>query len=55
MVQYKLLYIPGRGLAEIIRQLFVVAGKDFEDKRITFEEWPKYKEEYEDVRWHCSL
>ncbi|KAK5965484.1 Glutathione S-transferase [Trichostrongylus colubriformis] len=45
MVHYKLTYFAGRGLGEAIRQLFVVAGKDFEDVRITFEEWPKHKAE----------
>lgn len=24
-------------------QIFVVAGQDFEDVRLTFEEWPKHK------------
>ncbi|KAK6024788.1 glutathione S-transferase protein [Ostertagia ostertagi] len=45
MVHYKLIYFNGRGAGEIIRQLFVIAGQDFEDKRLTIEEWPKYKSE----------
>ncbi|VDO19014.1 unnamed protein product [Heligmosomoides polygyrus] len=45
MVHYKLTYFNGRGPAEIIRQIFVVAGQDFEDVRLTFEEWPKHKAE----------
>ncbi|VDO85500.1 unnamed protein product [Heligmosomoides polygyrus] len=45
MVHYKLIYFNGRGAAEIIRQLFVIAGKEYEDVRLTFEEWPKYKPE----------
>ncbi|KAK6008963.1 glutathione S-transferase protein [Ostertagia ostertagi] len=45
MVQYKLTYFAGRGLGEVIRQLFVVAGKEFEDVRIAFEDWPKLKAE----------
>ncbi|KAK6045647.1 glutathione S-transferase protein [Cooperia oncophora] len=44
MVQYKVTYFTGRGLAEAIRQLLVVAGKDFEDVRLTFEDWPKHKD-----------
>ncbi|PIO71454.1 glutathione S-transferase protein [Teladorsagia circumcincta] len=46
MVHYKLTYFAGRGLAEVIRQLFVVAGKEFEDVRISFEDWPKHKAGY---------
>nr|CDJ94827.1 Glutathione S-transferase domain containing protein [Haemonchus contortus] len=44
MINYKLTYFDGRGPAEIIRQLFVVAGEDFEDVRVTFDDWPKLKE-----------
>ncbi|KAK6024243.1 glutathione S-transferase protein [Ostertagia ostertagi] len=45
MVHYKLTYFDGRGLAEIIRQILVVGGSDFEDVRYSFEEFPKHKEE----------
>ncbi|VDO85502.1 unnamed protein product [Heligmosomoides polygyrus] len=45
MVHYKLTYFNGRGAAEIIRQLFAIAGKDYEDVRLTSEEWPKHKPE----------
>ncbi|PIO71457.1 glutathione S-transferase protein [Teladorsagia circumcincta] len=45
MVHYRLTYLPFRGLAEISRQIFVVAGKDFEDVRYTFEEFAKHKDE----------
>ena len=39
----QLLYfgIPGRG--EIVRLLYKHAGVEFEDKRISFEEWADYK------------
>ncbi|XGW08993.1 hypothetical protein V3C99_011365 [Haemonchus contortus] len=43
MVHYKLTYFNGRGAAEIIRQVFVLAGQDYEDIRLTHEEWPKHK------------
>ncbi|PIO58089.1 glutathione S-transferase protein [Teladorsagia circumcincta] len=45
MVHYKLKYFDGRGLAEIVRQVLVVGGCDFEDVRYSFEEFPKHKEE----------
>ncbi|VDO32212.1 unnamed protein product [Haemonchus placei] len=45
MVHYRLKYFDGRGLAEIIRQIFAVAGQDFEDVRYSFEEFPKHKAE----------
>ncbi|KAK5972432.1 Glutathione S-transferase [Trichostrongylus colubriformis] len=45
MVHYKLIYFNGRGAGEIIRQLFIIAGVEFEDKRLEIEEWPKYKAE----------
>ncbi|KAK6020390.1 glutathione S-transferase protein [Ostertagia ostertagi] len=32
-------------MAEIIRQIFAVAGQNFEDVRYSFEEWPKHKAE----------
>ncbi|WKX97382.1 hypothetical protein Q1695_013214 [Nippostrongylus brasiliensis] len=43
MVQYKFYYFPGRGLGEITRQLFALAGVEYEDIRITSEQWPEYK------------
>lgn len=43
MSKYTLLYFDGRGRAEVIRYTFKVAGKEFEDKRFSFEEWPEQK------------
>ena len=45
MVHYKLYYFPGRGAAETIRQIFAVAKQDYEDIRISQDEWPKHKAE----------
>ncbi|KAL6736883.1 hypothetical protein Aduo_007185 [Ancylostoma duodenale] len=45
MVHYKLTYFDGRGAAEIIRQVFALAGQEYEDVRLSFEEWPKHKAE----------
>ncbi|KAI4470913.1 glutathione s-transferase [Holotrichia oblita] len=39
----KLTYFDIRGLGECIRYLMKYAGVNFEDVRITFEEWPKLK------------
>ncbi|KAI4470936.1 glutathione s-transferase [Holotrichia oblita] len=39
----KLTYFDFRGLGESLRYLLRYAGVDFEDIRITFEEWPKVK------------
>lgn len=42
--EYKLTYFNTRGLAEATRFLFKYGGIDFEDNRITKEEWPQLKE-----------
>ncbi|CAI4232668.1 unnamed protein product [Auanema sp. JU1783] len=44
MVQYKLHYFDGRGAGEIVRQIFKLAGQNFEDVRYSFETWPAAKE-----------
>ena len=43
MPTYKLTYFDNRLRAEPIRWLFAVAGQPYEDKRISFSEWPKIK------------
>ncbi|CAP24348.1 Protein CBG03453 [Caenorhabditis briggsae] len=43
MVHYKLTYFDARGLAETARQLFVLADVEFEDNRLTVEEFQKLK------------
>ncbi|KAI8521903.1 hypothetical protein Bbelb_016570 [Branchiostoma belcheri] len=42
--KYKLTYFNARGRAEPARLLFVAADVEYEDVRITFEEWPALKE-----------
>ncbi|CAH8563131.1 unnamed protein product [Schistosoma turkestanicum] len=39
----KVIYFNGRGRAESIRMTLVAAGVDFEDERISFQDWPKLK------------
>ena len=39
----ELLYFDGYGRAEIIRIILNYGGIDFEDKRVSFEEWPQIK------------
>ncbi|GMT23431.1 hypothetical protein PFISCL1PPCAC_14728, partial [Pristionchus fissidentatus] len=39
MVHYKLYYFPSRSVAEPVRQMFAYAGVEYEDIRITKEEW----------------
>ncbi|CAL2040716.1 unnamed protein product [Caenorhabditis brenneri] len=43
MVQYKLTYFNARGLAEISRQLFHLAGIEFEDHRLGEQEFAELK------------
>ena len=44
MPEYKLIYFNGRGRAEVIRQLFILAGQKYEDKRYEQDEWKAVKE-----------
>ena len=41
---YKLTYFNSRGAAEVARLLFAVAGVEYEDKRVTSEEWAEMKD-----------
>ncbi|EPB80180.1 hypothetical protein ANCCEY_00735 [Ancylostoma ceylanicum] len=43
MVHYKLTYFDGRGYGECARQLFALADQQYEDVRVTREEFPKIK------------
>lgn len=44
MVSYKLTYFNGRGAGEVSRQIFAYAGQQYEDNRVTQEQWPALKE-----------
>jgi len=41
---YKLTYFDARGAAEEIRMLFALAEQEYEDKRVSQEEWKTFKE-----------
>ncbi|VDM79754.1 unnamed protein product [Strongylus vulgaris] len=43
MVHYKLIYFPVRGVGESIRQIFALAGQDFEDVRLSHEQFKPVK------------
>ncbi|KAI1711875.1 putative glutathione S-transferase 5 [Ditylenchus destructor] len=43
MVQYKLTYFDVRGLGEMSRCILAYAGAEYEDHRITHEQWPALK------------
>ncbi|RCN31980.1 glutathione S-transferase protein, partial [Ancylostoma caninum] len=42
-MEYKFYYFPGRGLGEVSRQLFALAGVQYEDIRVPKEQWPELK------------
>ena len=44
MSGYKLYYFDARGRAEVVRLSFVAANMEYEDIRLTREEWVKEKE-----------
>lgn len=44
--KYKLIYFNFRGRAEVHRHLFDIVGQEFEDKRISFDEWRACKTEF---------
>ena len=43
MAEYKLTYFPIRVKAESVRLAFSAAGVNFEDNRISREQWPSFK------------
>ncbi|XP_033745537.1 uncharacterized protein LOC117331053 [Pecten maximus] len=45
MPSYKLTYFNGKGGAELTRLAFAAAGVDYEDERVTREDWPALKPE----------
>ena len=40
----KLIYFDTKGRAEVTRQMFVLAGIEFEDVRLTAESWKELKD-----------
>lgn len=40
---YRLIYFDGRGRAELIRLIFAVANKPYEDVRVHVKDWPDMK------------
>ncbi|CAL2033600.1 unnamed protein product [Caenorhabditis brenneri] len=44
MVAYKFTYFNGRGAGEVVRQILAYAGQEYEDNRVTMEEWPALKD-----------
>ena len=51
--KYVLIYFDVRGRAEPTRLLFKAAGVEFEDRRFSFEEWGKEKEQFKSGE--CSV
>ena len=43
MPTYKLTYFDARGRAEVIRLIFAQAGVEYEDNRLTSEQWAEFK------------
>ena len=50
MASVKLHYFDVRARGELIRMLMKIGGQEFEDIRVTMEEWPEYKKSSESVR-----
>uniref|UniRef100_A0A0A9WVH8 glutathione transferase n=1 Tax=Lygus hesperus TaxID=30085 RepID=A0A0A9WVH8_LYGHE len=48
MPTYKLTYLDFKGIAEAIRMIFTYMGQEFEDHRISLEDWPGVKKT---IKW----
>ena len=49
-----LIYLNGKGRAEHIRLILAAAGRDYEDKRISFKEFATFKSDKSDGKRHSD-
>jgi len=55
MSTYKLTYFNVTGLAESIRYILNHCGIKFEDIRLSFDDWPKYKSSMSHMLLFCEM
>ena len=53
--KYKLIYFNSRGRAEPVRMLFAHCGVEYEDKRVTTDEWKEMKPSEFSCRSYASV
>lgn len=42
--KYKLIYFDIRGRAEPVRMMMALAGQEYEEENISFDDWPEVKQ-----------
>ena len=52
---YRLVYMDGRGIAETARMIFAIAEVDYEDERISYEDWDNGLKDGQYVNVHAGL